>query len=96
MLFNKLDILLKACASNNGLRDFGTYQNCCMAEKFDRGKFDEFAESSVIYQTKLILTVNNLSADTFICQTFLTKCSQKNEFAKLSTHQTLPLHCNTH
>ena len=43
---------------------------------FDGGKFGEFAESSVIRQTKtikLVVTINCLLVDLFICQTFFAK-----------------------
>ena len=42
------------------------------------GKFDKFGKSSMIHQTKLVLTINNLLADQLICQTF--------------PHQTFPLY----
>ena len=34
------------------------------------GKFGEFGKSSVIRQTNLVFTIDNLLADLLICQTF--------------------------
>ena len=56
-----------------------------IAEKFGRGKFGEFGKSSVIRQSKLVLTIN-LLADLLIRQTFLRQLLEE------SIHQTFPLY----
>ena len=48
------------------------------------GKFDKFGESSVIHQTNLLLTIDNLLADLLIRQTFFYQMLEKSQFAKLS------------
>ena len=57
-------------------------------------KFGEFGESSVIHQSKLVLTIKNLLADLLIRQTFFHQMLEKSQFAKLSPHQTFPLYGN--
>ena len=58
------------------------------------GKFGEFGESSVIRQTNLVLTIDNLLADLLIRQTFFCQMLEKSQFAKLSPCQTFPLYGN--
>ena len=64
-----------------------------MVEKFGRGKFGEFDKSSMIHQTKpykLVLTINDLLAALFICQTLCAKLSEKvnspNNFPTQPSH----------
>ena len=49
------------------------------------GKLRKFSESSVICQTKLVLTINNLLSDLLIRQTFFHQMLEKGQFAKLPT-----------
>ena len=63
-----------------------------IAGKFDGGKFGKFGKSSVIHQTNLVLTIDNLLADLLIHQTFFHQILEKSQFAKLSPCQTFPLY----
>ena len=52
----------------------------------------KFGESSMIRQTNLVLTIDNLLADLLIHQTFFRQMLEKSQFAKLSSRQTFPLY----
>ena len=56
------------------------------------GKFGELGESSMICQTKLVFTINNLLADLLIRQTFFRQMLEKSQFAKLPPRQTFRLY----
>ena len=64
----------------------------CIAGNFAGEKFGEFGKSSVIRQTNLVLTIDNLLADLLIRQTFFRQMLEKSQFAKLSPRQTFPLY----
>ena len=51
------------------------------------GKFGEFGKLSVICQTKLVLTINNLLADLLIRQIFFCQMLETSQFAKLSHYK---------
>ena len=54
------------------------------------GKFGEFGESSLIRQSKLVLTIKNLLANLLIRQTFFHQMLDKSQLAKLS-HYTVKI-----
>ena len=56
------------------------------------GKFGKLGDSSVILQTKLVLTINNVLADLFIRQTFFHQTPGKSKFTKHSPRQTFLLY----
>ena len=55
------------------------------------GKFGEFGELSVIRQTKLVVTIDNLLADPFIRQTVSAKCSEKPNSPKFLPPYGIPI-----
>ena len=65
---------------------------CRMGGKFGGGKFGELGKSSMICQSKLVLTIKNLLADLLIRQTFFRQMLKKSQFAKLFPRQTFPLY----
>ena len=54
------------------------------------GKFGKFGESSVICQSKLVLTIKNSLANLLIRQTFFHQMLEKSQFAKLSRYTVMP------
>ena len=56
------------------------------------GKFGGLGKSSVICQTKLVFTINNLLADLLIRLTFFRQMLEKSQFTKLPPHHTFPLY----
>ena len=61
-----------------------------MEGNFGGGNVGEFGESSIIHQTKLVLTINNLLVDLLICQIFFLQMLETSQFAKISPHQSFP------
>ena len=70
--------LLNVASTHDAVYIFYVY---CIA-----GKFGEFGELSVICQTNLVLTIDNLLADLLVRQTFFRQMFEKSQFAKLSRY----------
>ena len=56
------------------------------------GKFGEWSAFAKLKPSKLVVTINNLLADLFICQTFFYQMLEKGKFTKHSPCQTSPLY----
>ena len=54
------------------------------------GKLGEVGELSVIRQSKLVLTINNLLVDLLIRQTFFCQRLEKSQFTKLPPPPNFP------